>query len=63
MNGDVFRNDHIHFESILCSASDNNGLQTPPHQIISNTYNQEILINKNILRMSTKSLAKLDESK
>ncbi|RHZ65149.1 hypothetical protein Glove_319g130 [Diversispora epigaea] len=82
VNGDVSENDHIHFESTPCSASDNetlpeidyyelvnkstiqdDGFRTPPHQITSNIYNQEISINENILRMSAKSLAKLDESK
>ena len=36
---------------------------TPPHQIVRNTYNQEISINENILIMSAKNLASLDESK
>ncbi|CAG8604089.1 35622_t:CDS:2, partial [Racocetra persica] len=41
----------------------NYGFRTPPHQIVSNTYDQETSINENILRMSAKSLAELDESK
>ena len=36
---------------------------TPPHQIVRNTYNQEISINENILIMSAKNLASLDKSK
>src|SRR2546421_321512 len=36
---------------------------TPPHQIVRSTYNQEISINENILIMSAKNLASLDESK
>ncbi len=39
------------------------GSRTPPHQIVRNTYNQEISINENILIMSAKNLASLDESK
>ncbi|CAG8823778.1 11036_t:CDS:10, partial [Gigaspora margarita] len=41
----------------------NDGYQTPPHQITSNTYINEISIDENILRISAQSLAKLDESK
>ncbi|CAG8732406.1 5543_t:CDS:2, partial [Acaulospora morrowiae] len=37
--------------------------RTPHHQIVRNIYNQEIPFYENILRMSVKSLAKLDESK
>ncbi|RIA83652.1 hypothetical protein C1645_833465, partial [Glomus cerebriforme] len=36
---------------------------TPPHQIVRNTYNQEILINENILIMFTKNLVSLDKFK
>jgi hypothetical protein len=48
------------FDIIIYNAD---GCQTPPHQIVSNTYIPEISINENILMMSSKSLASLDESK
>ncbi|CAG8657583.1 5342_t:CDS:10, partial [Acaulospora colombiana] len=54
-----------YYESInkIAMQNDNGGFRTPPHQIVSNTYNPEISINENILRMSAMSLAKLDESR
>ncbi|CAG8742849.1 3246_t:CDS:10 [Dentiscutata erythropus] len=52
-----------YYESINKNDTQNDGFQTLPHQIVSNTYNPEISIDENILRMSAMSLAKLDESK
>ncbi|CAG8445837.1 13837_t:CDS:10 [Dentiscutata heterogama] len=52
-----------YYESINKNDTQNDGFRTPPHQIVSNTYNPEISIDENILRMSAMSLAKLDESK
>ncbi|CAG8587936.1 17261_t:CDS:1, partial [Acaulospora colombiana] len=34
-----------------------------PHQIARNAYNQELSINENVLIMSAKNLASLEESK
>ncbi|CAG8598112.1 179_t:CDS:10 [Acaulospora morrowiae] len=45
------------------SSPEYNRPNTPPHRIVRNTYNQEIPINENILIMSAKNLASLDESK
>ncbi|CAG8521572.1 6346_t:CDS:2, partial [Acaulospora colombiana] len=55
--------DHYELVNKIAMQNDNDGFQTPPHQIVSNIYNEEISINENILRMSAKSLVKLDESK
>ncbi|CAG8717575.1 17507_t:CDS:10, partial [Acaulospora morrowiae] len=45
------------------NSSGYNRPHTPPHQIDRNKYNQELSINENILIMSAKNLANLDESK
>ncbi|CAG8610945.1 8382_t:CDS:10, partial [Acaulospora morrowiae] len=52
-----------YYELANKSTVQDDGFRTPPHQIVSNTYNPEISINENILRMSAMNLAKLDESK
>ncbi|CAG8655476.1 772_t:CDS:10 [Funneliformis mosseae] len=44
-------------------AEASSGSHTPPHQIVTNGNIQEISINENILIMSAKNLARLDESK
>ncbi|CAG8596626.1 6156_t:CDS:10 [Ambispora leptoticha] len=54
------RNDE---ELVNKSIVQDDGSQTPPHQIVSNTYNPAISINENILRMSAESLASLEEPK
>ncbi|CAG8569066.1 7519_t:CDS:10 [Acaulospora morrowiae] len=55
----------IDYESInkIAMQNDNDGFRTLPHQISSNTYNPEISVNENMLRMFPMSLAKLDKSK
>ncbi|RIA87555.1 hypothetical protein C1645_827607 [Glomus cerebriforme] len=50
-------------ESSEVRSPEYNRPHTPPHQIVRNIYNQEILINENILIMSAKNLASIDESK
>ncbi|CAG8725192.1 17115_t:CDS:2, partial [Acaulospora morrowiae] len=65
-SSDNYTEDESNTSSIRKEPSpeiDYDGPRTPPHQIVSNKYNQEISIYENILRMSAKSLAKLDESK
>ncbi|CAG8816727.1 13576_t:CDS:2, partial [Dentiscutata erythropus] len=50
-------------EELVKITAQDDGFQTPPHKFVSNTYNPAISIDENILRMSSKSLAELDESK
>nr|CAG8544994.1 2008_t:CDS:10 [Entrophospora candida] len=51
--------DYVYNENIVF----NDRFQTPLHQIVSNTYDSEVSINENILRISAMNLAKPDESK
>src|SRR5438046_334383 len=59
----IVRNTYDQEISIEVNSSNDDRPVTPPHQIVRNTYDQEISINENILIMSAKNLASLDESK